>query len=417
MSDAPERPHPAQTPDYYHRMTVPRAPFVRAPEATRTILLVTAAAACAPLLGGIVFFGWRAGAVTGLAVLSCVLIEWLYDHITRTPSMLARTHAVLTGLLLGLTLPPFAAWYAVVIASAFAIIVGKAIFGGVGHFVWQPALVGRLAVAIMLPALAAGPSSAHRGNWPVLSRPKIVVGDIMRTQHIDSLAQWRRKTIKGLPDAFLAPRPEVHLAGLTRGRAPFSAIGRTPSGLDRPLPSALQHMPPLPEVLLGATPGGIGETSTVLITIAGLYLVYRNYVKWQLPLAILLSAGVTVAIAPVQLMTHQPFIAWWPIAMEGLDVGVVYLTYQIATGGLFLAAFFLATEMTCRPVTTGGQVLFGVGVGSLAMLLRLYTAVPVPAYVAVLVMNTFTQSIDRLWRPRVFGRPRWPFRREPAVKA
>ena len=86
-----------------------------------------------------------------------------------------------------------------------------------------------------------------------------------------------------------------------------------------------------------------------------------------------------------------------------------YLTYQLTTGGLFLAAFFLATEMTCRPVTAGGQVLFGVGVGFLATVLRLYTAVPVPAYVAILVMNTFTQSIDRLWRPRIFGRPRWPF--------
>ena len=416
MSDSPSR-HPAQAPNYFHRMPMPKAPFVRAPEATRNILLVTAAAACAPLLGGIVFFGWRAAAVTGTAVATCVMVEWLYNRVTRTPGLLSRTHAVLTGLLLGLTLPPFAGWPETMIASAFAIIVGKAIFGGVGHFVWQPALVGRLAVAVMMPALAAGPSNVHQGAWPVLARPKIVVGDIMRYKHVDSLTRWRYETTKGMTDALLAPRPEGRLAGLTRGKARYSAIGRTPPGLDNPLPSAMEALPPLPEVLLGAVPGGIGETSTVLITIAGLYLIYRNYIKWQLPLAILVSAAVTVAIAPVQLTTHQPFIAWWPIAMEGLDVGVVYLTYQITTGGLFLAAFFLATEMTCRPVTTGGQVLFGVGVGSLAMLLRLYTAVPLPAYVAVLVMNTFTQSIDRLWRPRVFGHRRWPFGRKLPAKA
>ena len=410
MSDAPSR-HAVRDPDYFHRMPTSRAPFVRAREATRTILLVTAAAACAPLLGGVVFFGWRAAMVTGTAVVSCVLTEWLYDRVTRTPGMLARTHAVLTGLLLGLTLPPFASWSNTVIASVFAIIVGKAIFGGVGHFVWQPALVGRLAVAVMMPALAAGPSSVHQGAWPVLSKPKIVIGDITRHKHVESLYRWRHETTEGLTDALLGPKPEGHLAGLTRGEARYSAIGRTPPGLDHPLPSAMEHLPPLPEVLLGAVPGGIGETSTVLITIAGLYLIYRNYIKWQLPLAILVSAAVTVAIAPVQLVTQHPFMAWWPIAMEGLDVGVVYVTYQITTGGLFLAAFFLATEMTCRPVTTGGQVLFGIGVGTLAMLLRLYTAVPVPAYVAVLIMNTFTQSIDRLWRPRVFGSRRWPFGR------
>ena len=405
------------SPDAYRRMPAPQAPFVRAPEATRTILLVTAAAACGPLLGGIVFFGWRAASVTVIAVVSCVLIEWLYDRVTRTPGLLARTHAVLTGLLLGLTLPPFAPWYATVIASAFAIIVGKAIFGGVGHFVWQPALMGRLAVAVMLPMLAAGPSSIYEGDWPVLARPKIVVGDVMRFEHAESLARWRTDSTPGLIDAFLGPRPETQLAALTRDEARYSAIGRTPVGVDRPLPTALEGMPPLPEVLIGAIPGGIGETSAVLITMAGLYLIYRNYIKWQLPLAILLSAGVAIAIAPVQLVTDRPFVVWWPVAMEGLDVGAVYLAYQLTTGGLFLAAFFLATEMTCRPVTTGGQVLFGAGIGVLATVLRLYTAVPVPAYVAVLVMNTFTQSIDRLWRPRIFGRRRWPFRNKFFAKA
>jgi len=67
----------------------------------------------------------------------------------------------------------------------------------------------------------------------------------------------------------------------------------------------------------------------------------------------------------------------------------------------------MATEMTSRPVTTGGQVLFGLGIGAAAMLLKLYVPTPIPAYLAVLIMNTFVQSIDRLWQPRVFGRRRW----------
>ena len=124
------------------------APFLRAPEGVNTIFLVTLIAACGPLAAGVAFFGWRALAVAGLCVATCGIAESLVYSFTRVPALLGRSHAFLTGLLLALTLPPFTPWYVAVTASVFAIIVGKAVFGGVGHFLWQPALVGRLAVEI-----------------------------------------------------------------------------------------------------------------------------------------------------------------------------------------------------------------------------------------------------------------------------
>ena len=101
---------------------------------------------------------------------------------------------------------------------------------------------------------------------------------------------------------------------------------------------------------------------------------------------------------------------WFPVLAEGLDVGFVYVSYHLLSGGLLLAAMFLATEMTSRPVTTGGQVLFGLGCGTAAMLLRLYGRLSIPCYTAVLLMNTFTPTIEAICRPRVFGtrRLRWP---------
>ena len=75
------------------------------------------------------------------------------------------------------------------------------------------------------------------------------------------------------------------------------------------------------------------------------------------------------------------------------------------------AAFFLAPEMTSRPVTAGGQVVFGACCGIVAMLLKLYIQVPIPAYMAVLAMNTFTPLIDTLWRPRVLGQKRLEYLR------
>jgi electron transport complex protein RnfD len=174
-------------------------------------------------------------------------------------------------------------------------------------------------------------------------------------------------------------------------------------------------MPPINDLLYGACPGGIGETCSVVIVVAGLYLIYRNYVKWQLPVAFLAAAWVTLALAPLYLAGPDGASRTlrWPLLAEGLEAGFTYINYHLLSGELLLAAFFLATEMTSRPVTAGGQAIFGLGCGVLAMLLRLYVNVPIPCYMAVLAMNTLTPAIDALWRPRVFGcgRFRWLRRR------
>ena len=397
---------------------LPQPPLVRAPEAASTVHLVTLAAACGPLLAGIVLMGWRAACVAGMAIAACAGVEWLYYRLTRQPAMTSRSHAVLTGMLLALTLPAFVPWYVPIVGAAFAIIIGKAVFGGLGHFVWQPALVGRLAVAVMFPAALTTPAPAYPEAWPVLTQSNIIIGDVRSYSHTPEYKPWHGRPAPVKGDAFLLKRPEAILAPLTRpapeltamraGKGAYSSLWTVGRELS-PYPAALGEMPPIGDLMTGAVPGGIGETCAAMIVIAGLYLIYRHYVKWQLPMAIVLSAAVTVAIAPVQIIGPDGALGsfWWPIAREGFAVGVLYVSYHLLSGGLLLAALFLATEQTTRPVTTGGQVLFGVACGAGAMLLKLYTSVAIPCYLAVLAMNTFTQTIDRMWRPRVFGRRRW----------
>ena len=180
-----------------------------------------------------------------------------------------------------------------------------------------------------------------------------------------------------------------------------------------PKPAALMMLPPLGELFLGLRPGGIGETCAVFIIVAGLYLIYRNYVKWQLPLAFIVSAAAVVAVWPVNLVNPagRSQATWWPLFSEGLGVGFTYVNYQLLSGELLLAALFLAPETTTRPVTTSGQVLFGIGCGVIAMVLRLCLDVPVPCYMAILAMNTIAPKIDQLWRPRIFGTRRFAFLR------
>lgn len=391
------------------------APFVRGPEGARTVFLVTLFAACGPLAGGLVLFGWRAAIVAALSIVSCTVVERVYYRVTRTPALLGRTHAVLTGLLLALTLPAFVEWYVPPIASAFAIIVGKAVFGGVGHFVWQPALVGRLAVTVLLPGQLTVASLTLPARQPVLAQNRLLVGDVRSAAGGQDTRRWRGRPSPHGADAFLLTPPAKTLRGLTNAERPgFSALAFRPGDAPAGRPAALLQMPPINNLLYGARPGGIGETSAILLVVAGLYLMYRHYLKWQLPLAMLAAAWCTVAVAPIYLAGPGEVarILWLPLlGPEGLGVGLTYINYQLLSGELLLAALLVAGEMTSRPVTTGGQVLFGLGCGSLAMLLQLYLDVPIPCYMAVLAMNTLTPTIDRLWRPRVFGTRRLAFLR------
>jgi len=373
------------------------APFIRAPDASRSIFLVVCVATCVPLGAGVVFFGWKALIVTGLSVLACVATEALFYQVRRTPAMLGRTHAAVTGLLLGLTLPAFAPWYVPVVGGVFAVIVGKALFGGVGHFLWQPALMGRLAVAVIFaPPLLSYNVLDPGPQWPLLARNRAVMGDVTDTDPGEKYRQWR--TTAALEhDAVVRPRPRDVLRRLTQ------------PGEKRPgtIMETLRTMPPAWDLLAGAHGGGIGETCVLGILVAGLYLVYRNYIRGHLPGVFLLAAAVTVAIAPIRAPDGQGWI-WLPIVRaQGFEVGFIYVSYHLLCGEIMLAAWFMSTEMTSRPVTVPGQVIFAIICGVAAVLLRLYLSVPIPAYGAVLLANTFTPLIDATVRPRVLGQRRW----------
>ncbi len=409
-SSSQDRAHAGPGPAHVHD-----SPFIRAPEGARTVFLVTVFAVCGPLLGGMVMFGWRAALTATLAVASCVATEIVYYRVTRVPAMLGRSHSVLTGVLLALTLPAFVPWFVPIVAGAFAIVVGKAVFGGVGHFVWQPALVGRLAVAVLFPALLTVSDARFEHRQPVLGQNRLLIGDVRDAAYGNNTGGWQGRAAPNGKDAALLTPPTRILRGLTDRDSPeYSAIVRRPSDQPNAKPAGLLQMPPMEDLFYGARPGGIGETSILLLMVACLYLVYRNYLKWELPLTMLLAAWVTAAVAPIYLAGPNDTVTtvWLPLlSNEGLAASLTYINYQVVSGGLALAITLVSVEMTSRPVTAGGQVLLGLGCGVLAMLLQLYTTIPIPCLMAVLAMNTLTPTIDRLWRPRVFGTKRLAFLR------
>ena len=397
MTDATPKPAPQSAPIKGGRLHV--APFLVTPEASRNIFVVIFAAALAPLAAGVVFYGWHALMVAALSVGACVIVESAYYRVTRTPALLGRTHAAVTGMLLALTLPPHVPWYVPLTGAVFAIIVGKAIFGGVGHFLWQPALVGRLAVAVLFAPPLFGSMLLNQPTWPVLARESAILGDITNVKPMATYRKWRGTPAPTGADGFSLPRPRRRLRALS---GPYDT---PPTSIT----TTLRHMPPAWDLIVGAHGGGIGETCTVIILVAGLYMVFRNYVRAHLPGLIILAAALTAAIAPIRAGPEGQW-QWLPIISEGFDVGFTYVAYHICSGELMLAAWFFATEMTSRPVTAPAQAIFGVLCGVAAMLGRLYMDVPIPAYLAVLACNSLTPALDAI-RPRVLGQRRFWRRR------
>jgi Na+-transporting NADH:ubiquinone oxidoreductase subunit NqrB len=267
----------------------------------------------------------------------------------------------------------------------------------------------------MFPALLAASDARFPHRLPVLAQNRLLVGDVRAAAVGNDIDSWRGRSAPNGKDAFLLTPPTDTMRGLTDRQSPaYSGLVYRPDEQPDAKPAALLQMPPMENLFYGSRPGGLGETGIILLIVACLYLVYRDYLKWELPLAMLLAAWATVAVAPIYLAGPNDTVRtlWLPLlSPEGADTALTYISYQLISGQLALAILLVSVEMTSRPVTTGGQVLFGLGCGTLAMLLQLYTTVPIPCLMAVLAMNTLTPTIDRFWRPRVFGTRHFAFLR------
>jgi electron transport complex protein RnfD len=138
-------------------------------------------------------------------------------------------------------------------------------------------------------------------------------------------------------------------------------------------------------LLLGTRNGSIGETCTILLALGGIYLIYKKIINWQIPV---------VMIATVGILT-------WIFGPEGLLTGDP--VFHMMAGGLFIGAFFMATDMVTVPITRKGQIIFAVGAGMITTLIRLKGGYPEGVCYSILLMNCVTPLIDLVVKPRIYG--------------
>ncbi|MDD3519932.1 MAG: RnfABCDGE type electron transport complex subunit D [Actinomycetota bacterium] len=285
------------------------------------IMYIFLASLIFPSVAAVYFFGLRAFWVMLASTATAVLVELIIKK-ARKKRFKMDGSALITGLLLALTLPPRIPIWMVVIGAAFSIALAKEVFGGLGHNIFNPALAGRAFLAICFPTF---------------------------------MTQW-------------------YLPGNYGVDAVTSASPLSENFIFQGTNMALYR-----DMFFGNTAGSIGETSAMLIILAGILLIAFRIIDWKIPL---------VYVATVVIMS----------LIFGEDI-----LFQVMAGGLLFGAVFMATDYVTSPVTGLGRIIFAVGCGLITFLIRRFGAMPEGVCFSILVMNGFTPLIDRYIRPKPFG--------------
>ncbi len=338
-----------------NKLVVGPAPHLGTSDSISRIMWSVVIALVPQLIVAVLNFGFYALAVVLVSVLAAVLSEAAIQRFRGVPITVGDGSAVLTGMLLAYCLPPNVALYVPVIGSVFAIGIAKHAFGGLGCNIWNPALAGRAFL------LAAYSGAIVMTKWPILKMPWI--GNILT---VDAVT-------KATPLAVLKANPTLFF----------------------------EHYS-LTELVLGRVPGSLGETSVVALGLGALYLIGKGYINWRLPFAYIATVMVLVVLLPIS--DGGRIVGFWQAGFWADPMMVVMRSVaQAFAGGLMLGAFFMATDMVTSPLTSKGQVFYGVGCGVLVAIIRLYGGYPEGVCYSILLMNTAVWLIDRITVPRFFG--------------
>lgn len=324
------------------KLIVSSSPHYHDSQSVQKIMLWVIAALMPACVAGVVCFGLRALWVLLVCSVSCVCFEAVFARLLQRPVSVRDCSALLTGLLLGMNLSALTPWWVCVIGALLAIGLGKMIYGGLGYNPFNPALIGRVGLLIAFPGI---------------------------------MTTW----VKPMPGTF------IHDAVTTA--TPLGTLGMLKHWNPTVVLSAGDEVLSYWDCFAGNVGGCIGETSAFALLIGGVVLICLRLIRWQVPVSF---------IGTVLVLTG---IMHYGVSSE------VYAPpmFHLLVGGLFLGAFFMATDMVTSPMTPLGAVIFGVGCGLITSVIRLWGSYPEGVSFAILLMNALTPLIDRYTGGRPFG--------------
>ena len=299
------------------------APHIRTAETVESVMYDVVIALIPAFAMAVYSFGVRALILTAVSVATCIATEYIWQKILKRDIEAFDGSAILTGILFAFVVPVGMGLQYVIVGNFVAITLGKIVYGGLGHNIFNPALIGRAFV---------------QASWPVAITTFAYDGKAGATV-LDAMK-------RGIPltDSLIYEGGNQYI-----------------------------------NAFLGQMGGCLGETSALALLIGGVYLIYKKQIDWKVP----------------AVMIGTVFVLTWAMGANPL--------MQILSGGLFLGAFFMATDMVTSPITGKGRVIFALGIGILVSLIRMKGGYPEGTAYAILIMNGVVPLIDRYIRAKKFG--------------
>jgi len=361
-------------------LKISSSPHLRDKNSTRKIMYFVIIALLPALIGAIFIFGphygMRSGIITLIGVISALIAEATAELMRkRGVRSLLDGSAALTGLLLAFNLSPSVPLWVPIVGSFVAIWLGKMIFGGLGNNIFNPALIGRVFLVAAYPTIMTA-------SWAPPS------GDALTTAGFQkhSIGNYITGDINEEKiDAITTATP---LTAFKDAKRILTGSQSTPEQVlyAKATVNSLYSNESLLNLFLGRVGGCIGETSAILLLIGGLFLCFLGIVNWRMPFFYIGSVFI---------------LSWVFGGAKGFFTGNPL--FAILSGGLFLGAFFMATDMVTSPLSNRGQIIFAVGAGLLVVIIRSYGGYPEGVSFSILLMNSVTPLIDRYTKPKKFG--------------
>ncbi len=292
----------------------------------------------------VLFFGMGALVVTLTSVLACLVFEYLIQKLLlkQQPTIFDGS-ALITGVLLAFNVPSNLPVWIIIIGALVAIGIGKMSFGGLGCNIFNPALVGRVFLLISFPV--------QMTTWPVASG--------LNTPYLD--AQTGATPLALMKEA------------LKTGQSVSDVMASGAIGSYR-------------DLFLGNMGGSLGEIAAIALLIGFVYMLFRKIITWHIPVTIFATVFVFAGI--LHLCNPEQFAD--PV-------------FHLLTGGMMLGAIFMATDYVTSPMSNKGMVIYGIGIGVITIVIRVFGAYPEGMSFAILIMNAFTPLLNRYCKPERFA--------------
>jgi len=332
------------------------SPFVNSGNSVNRIMLAVLFALIPGMLVHLHFFGWGLFINLAIAIPTALACEALMLHLRQRPlkPYLTDCTAILTATLLAIALPSFAPWWLAFLGTAFAIIIAKQLYGGLGYNPFNPAMVGYAMLLIAFPREMTVWLPAQVHDISFIDNLRYSLFDVLPTgRELDSISM----------------------------ATPLDTM-KTQLGLNMTIDEISTRF----ENLYGLLAGRGWEWVNLMFLLGGMVLIFMRIISWHIPFAIIGSLFLCALVFQfVDVDTHAS-----PI-------------FHLFSGATMLGAFFIATDPVSAATTVRGRLYYGAGIGILTYIIRTWGGYPDGFAFAVLLMNMAVPTIDYYTQPRAFG--------------